>query len=212
MCIIYFVCVFVHRCHEGGARIIHCYWRESGWGANQSQKEEVSCVSLSKCYSTAHVYPSKNMWSPFCLCLSIFISEALHSWPFVVSPSQEGGREGSRLREGSRNGGRAQSCQRTSDSATRGPDDPVQRNAAWERGNQLSTEFTACTSFMCKDWILWYFNSYEVLTGFMRLTITYILHHSPTKGPSTHTHVCLCRQEKMHYNIITSWMAHTHFT
>lgn len=55
---------------------------------------------------------------------------------FVVPPSQEGRCEGARLGEGSSNGGRTQSCQRTSYSAARGPDDPVQGNAARARGNR----------------------------------------------------------------------------
>lgn len=48
-----FVSVFTHRCQQGGSRTIHCCWRKSRWGANQSQKEEVSPI------------PVKNSFFPF---------------------------------------------------------------------------------------------------------------------------------------------------
>lgn len=102
-----------------------------------------SCVSLcTQCDSTVKILRGhlislklycQSSWTPF-LFLFLFCTSPLLS-TFGVSPSQEGGCEGSRLWEGSSNGGRAQSCQRTSYSAARGPDDPVQRNAAGERGN-----------------------------------------------------------------------------
>lgn len=66
-----------------------------------------------------------------------------------ASLSQEGGCEGVGLGEGSSNGGRAQSSQRTSYSATGGQDDPVQRNAAGERGNTNLTSFNRL--FMFED-------------------------------------------------------------